>query len=219
MVLIAMGLSEGRLIMRAKQADFFEKNREVGPRRSQHGGSISRGKRKVSRPLDTRKPVHLVLKSSSARLKMSFLAFKNKVAVQKIVRERAKQFGVAIHGFELMSDHVHLVASFESRAMFQSFLRTITGLIARHVTGAKKGKPFGKRFFDGLAFTRVVQGLKDMRGLKIYLFKNEVERDVHPMARADLEREAAKSNKARRRCGRAAPATAKASAKKISEAF
>lgn len=189
--------------MRAKQTDFFEKNREVGPRRSQHGGSLANGKRKVARPLDAKKSVHLVLKSTHAKGSMSLLSARNRLVVQAIIRNRAAQFGIVIQGFELMGNHIHLILRFKSRAMFQRFLKTITGLIARHVTGARKGKPFGKRFFDELAFTRLVQGLRDFRGLITYLFKNEIERDVHPLARVDIERREANARKNQRRKSRA----------------
>ena len=184
--------------MRAKQRDFFEKNREVGPRRSVHGGDLAIGRRKVARPLDAKRPLHLVLKSSHAKGRLSFLAVQNRTAVEKFIRDRARQFGVTVQGFETMSNHIHLVLKFKSRASFQAFLKTITGLIARHVTGARKGKPFGKRFFDHLAFSRVVQGARDLRGLAIYLFKNEVEREVGAQTRADLESEQRSKRKASR---------------------
>ena len=183
--------------MRVKQADFFERDREVGPRRSVHGGTTGVGRRKVARPLDVRKPVHVVLKSSHAVRKMSLLSIANKLVIEKIVRERAEKYGVVIQGFELMRNHLHLIARFKSRLLFQQFLKTITGLIARHVTGARKGKPFGKRFFDELAFTRVVQGFKDLRGLIDYFKKNQIERDIHPLARVAIEKQESAARKAK----------------------
>lgn len=175
--------------VRAKQRDLFESNREVGPRRSVHGGDVGCGRRKVARPLDSKKPLHLVLKSSHAKGKMSFLSYTNRLAVEQIIRGRAREFSVVIHGFENMGNHLHLVLKFKSRALFQRFLKTVSGLIARHVTKARRGKPFGKRFFDRLAFTRVVQGARDLRGLVRYLFKNEIEREFGAQARATIEEE------------------------------
>lgn len=176
-------------MLRAKQLDFFEKNREIGPRRLVHGGLTSAGKRKVARPLDAKKSVHLVLKSSHAKGCMSFLAYRNRLVIEQMIRERAAQFCVVIQGFENMGNHCHLVVRFKTRALFQKFLKTVTGLIARHVTRARRGRPFGQRFFDQLAFTRIVQGIRDFRGLIGYFFKNEVEREVGPQARAALEAE------------------------------
>ncbi len=43
----------------------------------------------------------------------------------------------------------------EQRESHQNYLRTLAGLLARAVTGAKKGSRKG-RFWDGLAWSRVV---------------------------------------------------------------
>jgi REP element-mobilizing transposase RayT len=141
--------------------------------------------------------MHLVLKSSHAKGRMSFLAFANRVVVEKTLRERAKQFQVVIQGFENMGNHIHLIVKFKSRAMFQRFLKTVTGLIARLVTGARRGNAFGKRFFDHLAFSRIVQGTRDLRGLVGYFFKNEIEREVGGQARAEIEMEQRRARRAR----------------------
>jgi hypothetical protein len=41
-----------------------------------------------------------------------------------------------------MSNHIHIVATFQNRVALQNFLRTSTALIARAMTGARKGRPF-----------------------------------------------------------------------------
>lgn len=155
--------------------------------------------RKCERPLDTRKPVHLVLKSSHARHAMSFLGAKNRIKILKIIKENARRFHVKIHRFENIGNHLHVVASFPRRENFQNFLRTITSLIARAVTGARKGQPFGKRFWDHLAFTRVIMGHRDLSGIKNYLSKNALEREVGGLSRATVEQYEAAERKARRR--------------------
>jgi hypothetical protein len=43
----------------------------------------------------------------------------------------------------------------QSRENFQAFLRAFAGLVARQVTGARKGKPSG-RFWDALTYSRVL---------------------------------------------------------------
>jgi hypothetical protein len=45
--------------------------------RSAHGGALRAGKRKLSRPLDTRRPIHLILKASQAKGELSFMRPKN----------------------------------------------------------------------------------------------------------------------------------------------
>ena len=173
--------------MQTRQFDLFLKDREYGPHRASYGGHLSKGRRKIARPLDRRKPLHLVLKSSHAKGSLSFLSAKNKLNVEKIFRTRSAQFGVTVQGFENMGNHIHALVKFKRKDDFQNFLRTVSALIARAVTGARKGKPFGKRFWDALAFTRVVNGLKDLRGLAKYFVKNEVEREIGAYGRFVIE--------------------------------
>ncbi len=133
------------------------------------------GRRKVFRPLDQKRKLHLILKSSHARGSKSFIT--NKLEVRRIIEAKAAKYGIVIHGLEIMRDHIHLFVSFKSRELIQNFMKVATGLIARFITKARKGKPFGKRFWDGLAFTRIVKGQRDERNLKNYLAKNGIERE------------------------------------------
>lgn len=185
--------------MKRRQTDFFEKQRDYAPRRHTHGGGVGGGLRKLARPLDSKRPVHLVLKSSHARGHLSFLGYKNRLTVKKILEGRARQFHVVIHRYENVGSHLHIIASFPRAKNFQNFLRTVTALIARAVTGARKGKPFGKRFWDGLAFTRVIMGWRDLQGTRGYLAKNALEREFGCLSRKTVEEYEAAQRKARLR--------------------
>lgn len=185
--------------MKTRQFDFFTSQREHAPCRLTHGGRRSKGLRKIARPLDSRRPIHLVLKSSHARGRLNFLTTKNRPLVEKIVREWARYFHVKIHGFENVGSHLHIIASFPKRECFGNFLRTVTALIAREVTGSRKGRPFGKRFWDDLAFTRVIAGWRDFRGMKNYLFKNHLEREIGEVSRKTVEEYERAEREARRR--------------------
>jgi len=185
--------------MRARQIDFFEKNYDHTPRRLSHGGSLAQGRRKLTRPLDPKRPVHLVLKSSAARGKLSLLGANNKLAVEDILRRWARYFGVTIHSFENMGNHLHIVARFPRRGNFQKFLKTICAQIAKHATGARKGRPFGRRFWDSPAFTRVITGRRGWLAITNYFKKNEIERSVGPLARKTVEMYEEATRKARRR--------------------
>jgi REP element-mobilizing transposase RayT len=172
---------------KSKQKDFFETTKDFAPRRITHGGAGAKGMRKLARPLDRKRPVHLVLKSEHARGALSFLTAKNRVSVERIIRKRALQFAVKIHRKEVMTNHVHIVVSFTNRRLFQNFLRTVAALISREVTGARRGKPFGKRFWQGLLFSRVIFGRRDFKTMAGYLEKNQIEREIGFMARRSVE--------------------------------
>lgn len=185
--------------MRARQIDFFENSKDHAPRRTSHGGAQVKGKRKLSRPLDPKRPIHLVLKSSVARGHLSLLGPRHRLSVERILRRWAVRFTVKIHFFENMGNHLHIVVSFPKRANFQKFLKTATAQIARTVTGALKGRPFGQRFWDTLPFTRVITGRRDFLGLKNYFFKNKIERDLGVLSRKTVEEFAQAERTARRR--------------------
>lgn len=185
--------------MRTRQTDFFESQRDFAPRRLAHGGSVSKGRRKLARPLASKKPVHLVLKSSCAKGQLSLLGPRHRLGVDQTIRRWARHFAVTLHFFENMGNHLHIVVSFPRRANFQKFLKTIAAQIAKLVTGARKGHPFGKRFWDTLAFTRVITGRRDFLGMQNYLRKNEIERQVGALARQTVEQYEEALRAARRR--------------------
>ena len=162
------------------QRSFFKNKSEFSKARIEHGGD-QKGRRKVFRPLDRRKPVHVVLKSSHAQGTLSLITHKLKVA--SIVEAKANKYGVKIHGMEIMRDHVHLVVSFRAKGPMQSFLKVSAGLIAKAVTGARKGRAFGKRFWDHLVFTRIITGKRDFDRVIRYLWKNKIEREEGPTLR------------------------------------
>jgi len=65
--------------MRAKQLSFLPKQE------LQHGGELTRGRRKTARPLDPKRPVHLVLRSSRAKGPWSLLHPKNERRVRRVL--------------------------------------------------------------------------------------------------------------------------------------
>jgi hypothetical protein len=95
-------------------------------------------------------------------------------AIGEIVRGRAARAGVKVYGFANSGNHLHIVIRARTRESFQSYARVIAGLIARRVTGARKGKPSG-RFWDALLFTRVMEWGRAFRVALGYLRQNRLE--------------------------------------------
>ena len=147
-----------------------------------HGGAPSKGKRKGARPLDRKKWIHMILKSSKAKGPMSFHNPKHKQWIEDLIREKAKKFGVQIADMVNVGNHFHYKIKIHNRELFQNFLKSITSLIARQVTGAKKGNPFGQ-FWDGLAFTRVLKSSFEELQLRGYFQANRIQVKDSYMAR------------------------------------
>lgn len=160
--------------MKSLQTDFFEKIGESSSRRVAHGGDEALGRRKLRRPLSLKKPMHLTMRAARARGQLSMNTRRNEDRVEAIVRKQAKKFGVKLLQFANVGNHLHLIVKSSTREGFQQFLRSITALIARFITGACRGNPFGK-FWDSLAFSRILESALELRYAKDYVLANRVE--------------------------------------------
>lgn len=125
-----------------------------------HGGVGSEGRRKSQRPLSTNKPLHVVLSSARAQGRLNLRLPKTQIAVRQLIKREARRFHIRLQSVSNFGNELHLIVKVPSRQNFQNFLRTISALIARQVTGARKGRPFG-RFWDHLAFSQVLKRDRD----------------------------------------------------------
>ncbi|MBX9767592.1 MAG: transposase [Bdellovibrionales bacterium] len=129
--------------------------------------------------------MHLVLKSERATGALSMWNPKNKAAIQKIVCKHAEFCDVRIYRFSNNGNHIHLALRAKERRQFQKFLRSISGLVARHVLNAKKGRPAlfeernnkskARKFWTSLAFTRVTEWGQAFTNLSNYVIQNILE--------------------------------------------
>lgn len=142
------------------------------PNPTRHGGGSRAGKRKTARPIVTRTPMHLVMRSTRARGAWSFL--RHRKSLVAITRECAARYGIKVLGYENVGNHLHLLVQARDRVGMQVFLKVLPQRIMFLVTGARKGQPRGK-FFDEIVFSRVVQWGPDFWGMLRYLGKNRVE--------------------------------------------
>ncbi len=142
--------------------------------RTSHGGEIRKGKRKLARPIDPKRPLHLVMRSTRARGELSLLKTKHRKPIETLLRQTAQRFQIRIYGYANVGNHLHLLIQGKDRKSIQNFLRVAAGKIALLVTQAKKGQAFG-RFWDLLAFSRVVEWGRGFRTLRNYIIKNLID--------------------------------------------
>jgi REP element-mobilizing transposase RayT len=164
--------------MRARQLSFADINKtsktEELSQRKRHGHDIRKGRRKLSRPIDPRKPLHLVFRAERAKGAWSLRRFKHIEHIKKLTYFLAKRNQIKIIEYANGGNHLHLFILAKDRNGFKKFTRTLTGLVARLVTGAKKGNAVGK-FWDTLFFSRVVEWGRDYFATKDYVIQNERE--------------------------------------------
>ncbi|MEK7689529.1 MAG: transposase, partial [Bdellovibrionota bacterium] len=116
-----------------------------------HGGDESKGRRKVFRPLATKRPLHITFKSSRAIGGWSLLRKPNAASTASIISKASRQFHVQIRRSANVGNHLHLVIQAKTRRGIQDFLRTVGAQIAASVTGERKGRTDGK-FWDSRVF-------------------------------------------------------------------
>lgn len=144
---------------------------------SEHGGSLSKGKRKTRRPFSRRKPLHITLRSSLAVGECSLRRPEHKSFIRETVTKLSNRFGIRIYEISINSNHMHLLLRASTHGGFKNFLRSLAGVVARKVSGARKGCVLGRRFWDELAWSRIVEWGKAFWAARKYVVQNVLEAD------------------------------------------
>jgi hypothetical protein len=75
-----------------------------------------------------------------------------------------------------------------TEARLSAFLRSFAGILARKITGARKGRPLqAGRFWSALAWSRVITWGREYSTVRRYIFRNRIEGAHGPAARRALE--------------------------------
>jgi REP element-mobilizing transposase RayT len=139
-----------------------------------HGGTTRAGKRKIARPIDPKRPIHVTLKSSQARGELSLLHPKNAKRIAAETTRLAIRYGIRLYQYANAGNHLHVLISGKTRRSIQDFMKALSSRISQAVTGARKGNAFGK-FWDATFFSRVVNWGRDFTGMRFYVLKNQLE--------------------------------------------
>ena len=155
------------------------------------GGSLLKGRRKSLRPLSTKDPIHLVMRSAWAKGKYSFLRPYNRKSIEHLIAILAKRFGVRVYQAAIQGNHIHLVLRIPHRIQYKAFIKVLSSKIALQIMGAPSfalflenlgrssgGDGLAKRkngFWELRPFTRVLNWGKDFRKCCAYLAQNTLE--------------------------------------------
>lgn len=118
-----------------------------------------KGKRKIKRPLSTKNPIHLILRSSKQDLR------KNEREVIQNWNRLARKFGVRTYRVVVASDHLHALVRLHSQRLYNQFIQALTGMLSKRLQVKWRNRPT----------TRLAQWGKDFRRLKQYLELNFLE--------------------------------------------
>jgi REP element-mobilizing transposase RayT len=136
------------------------------------GGSLLKNSNaKTKRPLDSKLPIHLVLRSKKGVMRLP----KTFREVNQTVSRVAKKHGVTIYKYANVGNHLHMVIKIPARTRWSAFIRELSGRIAHQMHGFKKAK---ERFWLQRPFTRVIRGWrKAFRIVLQYVELNQLEAD------------------------------------------
>jgi REP element-mobilizing transposase RayT len=155
-----------------RQLSLFAKLKIPSDTRLEHGGEVRQGRRKLARPMSTRRPLHVVLRSTRAQGAWSLR--RSEARLREAMKALARRTSVRVYDYANVSNHLHLLVRAKHRSAFQAFLRAFAGIAARLVTGARRGRPVG-RFWDLLAYSRILTWGRQFRRVQEYIVQNELE--------------------------------------------
>jgi hypothetical protein len=138
-----------------RQMNFFKKTE------TQSGGTVGVGKRKTARILDSRKPIHFVLKSNK-----SIQLHLHSRQLRMLLFHFAKKFGVKVYKESVQKDHWHFCIKITNRTLYRSFIRALSGTIALKL---------GKGLWTQRPFSRIVTWGRDLFNVLDYILLNDCE--------------------------------------------
>lgn len=135
------------------------------------GGSLLKSHPKGARPLDSKFPIHLVLRARESTMRSP----KNYGRVSKIISATAKKHGVRTYDCANVGNHIHMVIRISNRKRWSAFIRELTGGIAQIARSSRPGQ-----FWLYRPFTRIIRSWKTaFKSACDYVYLNQLEADGH----------------------------------------
>ena len=134
----------------------------------EHGGTLAIGKRKTKRPVVTKRPMHVVLRTVEGAPNL----IRYQTGIHEILTRHVNRFSVQTYERAICSNHIHLAVRSKTREGFLNFLRAICGRIAQL---AKKSSQ--QKFWESIPYTRIVQWGRHFLRLLKYVRQNTLEAD------------------------------------------
>lgn len=118
------------------------------------GGSLLKGNPKMARPLDSKMPIHLVLRAEKSLMRLPHTFGKVNVAVASA----CKRHGVTLYKYANVGNHLHLLIRLSQRRRWAAFIRELCGRVAQLAQSLGGKMKAADRFWKCRPFTRIVRG-------------------------------------------------------------
>ena len=135
--------------------------------KKEFGGSLLIGKRKDKRPLSTKHPIHLILKSCHKRVFNP-----SNMSLEKLIRDQAKKFNIKIYDMAVNWSHIHLVIQLKDKNDYTRFIRSLTSIMASKI---RKVFPCLKEIFTLRPYTRIISWGRQFKNALQYQVINKME--------------------------------------------
>jgi REP element-mobilizing transposase RayT len=163
----------------------------IPKRKIEHGGAVSVGKRRGRRPLSTKKPIHLTLRSDYAKGSRSLLKHRN--LVDRVIYRSKIRFNVRVYRYAICGNHLHFLIRGQRKKDLQNFFRVLSGHIAQQILlryplssheqenrgGAREKikacKKNQRKFWSLLLYTRLVTWGREFQRVAKYIEQNILE--------------------------------------------
>ncbi len=171
--------------MKLQQKSFFKEARKSTLRwwvekQFVYGGSLNY--RKVERPFDSKKLVHVVLK---ARLGKAIWFTRSEKSIAQLLKQAAFRYNLKVKSFSIQKDHIHLLvypksflSPLKARKNFQNFLRFFSAEMGRKYKRIMRilGLHQTRNLWVSRPVTRLVSwGKKSLKAILKYIQKNTLE--------------------------------------------
>lgn len=141
------------------------------PLSKEFGGSLLIGKRKSKRPLSTKSPIHLVLKSKKAKGRLAFVNHRSHL--EKCISIISKRYGVIIYEKALNFNHIHMVLRLKSIDSYHAWIRILTAEIVKILS--ERTRSDLKEFFTHRPYTKIISWGRQFKAAINYQILNQME--------------------------------------------
>lgn len=138
-----------------------------------YGGALNY--RKVARPFDSKKLIHVVFK---AKVGKAVWFTRSQRSIEKVLVDAAQRYGVRLKDFAIQTDHIHVLAYGRRKEEFSKFLRFFAAEMGRKYKGvfARLGFKKPQDFWVHRPFTRLVSwSRRSLSHVLAYFKKNRDE--------------------------------------------
>jgi REP element-mobilizing transposase RayT len=132
-----------------------------------------KGKRKIRRPFDPKRALHVTLSSTRARGTRSLLQSESRLRIQALMLTISERHEIRIYRFANVGNHIHFLLGAKRREDLRAFLREFAGAVAVAVTGAAKGRP--EKFWDCPPWSKIIEWGRQFARAKSYVLLNVLE--------------------------------------------